>query len=146
MKKMTKKLNNGSSANSLFEQLNRILIIEDEEFLVPALRSDLEMEGCAIDVSGSGDEAIRHIRDNRPDLILLDLLMTKQDGFYVVQKLKKNPDWMPIPVIVSSPLGSNSEIKRALEMGADDYYVKSPYVIDEVIEKMKLYLEGTRTV
>ena len=122
--------------------MNHILIVEDEEFLVRALKDNLESEGCTIDTAANGDEAVAEIRKKKPDLILLDLLMPKMDGFYVLEEVKKNPDWRLIPIIVLSNLGGDAEIKRALEMGASDYFVKSQHPIEEVIEKVKEYLEG----
>lgn len=121
--------------------MNRILIVEDEEFLMRALKDNLESEGCATDTAANADEAMERIKRERPNLILLDLLMPKKDGFYVLEEVKKNPEWKLIPVIVLSNLGGDAEIKRALEMGADDYFVKSQHPIEEVIEKIKEYLE-----
>lgn len=126
--------------------MRNILIVEDEEFLIRALKDNLEIEGCVVDTAADGGEAIERIRKNRPDIILLDLLMPKRDGFYVLEEVKKNPEWKLIPVIVLSNLGGDAEIKRALEMGADDYFVKSQHPIEEVIEKVREYLEGKRTV
>ncbi|MFA6338626.1 MAG: response regulator [Candidatus Paceibacterota bacterium] len=122
--------------------MNRVLITEDEEFLVRALKDNLESEGCVIDVALNGEEAIEQIRKQRPNLILLDLLMPKRDGFYVLGEVRKNPEWKLIPIIVLSNLGGDAEIKKALDMGADDYFVKSQHPIEEVIEKVKDYLEG----
>lgn len=124
--------------------MNHILIVEDEEFLVRALKDNFEAEGAQIAVASNGDDAMKLIRDARPDIILLDLLMPKRDGFYVLEELKKNPEWSLIPVIVLSNLGGDGEIKRALELGADDYFVKSQHPIEEVIEKVHEYLEGKR--
>lgn len=126
--------------------MNHILIVEDEEFLVRALRDNFEAEGAQIAVASNGDDAMKLITQDRPDIILLDLLMPKRDGFYVLEELKKNPEWTLIPVIVLSNLGGDSEIKRALELGADDYFVKSQHPIEEVLEKVNEYLEGKRTV
>lgn len=122
--------------------MNHVLIVEDEEFLVRALKDNLESEGCAVDTAANGEEAIDRIKKQKPDIILLDLLMPKKDGFYVLEEVKKNPEWKLIPIIVLSNLGGDAEIKRALEMGADDYFVKSQHPIEEVIEKVKEYLEG----
>ncbi|MDP3769400.1 MAG: response regulator [bacterium] len=122
--------------------MNRILIVEDEEFLVRALKDNLETMGYAVDTAMNGEDAMEHMRQNRPDLILLDLLMPKRDGFYVLEEAKKNPELMLIPIIVLSNFGGDAEIKRALAMGANDYFVKSQHPIEEVIEKMKEYLEG----
>jgi len=126
--------------------MNRILIVEDEEFLVRALKDNLESEGCTVDTAMNGDEAMERVKKSRPNLILLDLLMPKKDGFYVLDEVKKNSEWKLIPIIVLSNLGGDAEIKKALEMGADDYFVKSQHPIEEVIEKVKEYLEGKRIV
>lgn len=126
--------------------MNKVLIVEDEEFLITALKDNFESEGCVVDTAHNGEEAMDQIKKNRPNIILLDLLMPKRDGFYVLEEVKKNPEWKLIPVIVLSNLGGDAEIKRALEMGADDYFVKSQHPIEEVIEKVKEYLEGKRAV
>lgn len=125
--------------------MNHILIVEDEEFLVLALKDNFEAEGCTVDVARNGDEAMQQIEHHRPTLILLDLLMPKQDGFHVLQAVRKNPEWSLIPIIVLSNLGGDTEIKRALAMGADDYFVKSQHPIDEVIARVKEYLSGKKT-
>lgn len=124
--------------------MNHILVVEDEGFLVRALKDNLETEGYSVGVATNGDEAIKRIKGKRPDLILLDLLMPKRDGFYVLEEVKKNLELKLIPIIVLSNLGGDEEIKRALEMGADDYFVKSQHPIQEVIEKVKDYLEGRK--
>ncbi len=124
--------------------MNKVLIVEDEEFLASALKDNLELEGCAIDVAYNGEEAMERIRKSRPNLILLDLLMPKKDGFYVLEELKKNDEWKLIPVIVLSNLGGDADIKRALDMGANDYFVKSQHPIEEVVEKVKTYLGGKK--
>ncbi|MDP3778971.1 MAG: response regulator [bacterium] len=120
--------------------MNKILIVEDEEFLIRALKDNLESEGCSVDTAANGEEAVEHIKKMKPDIILLDLLMPKKDGFYVLEEIKKNSDWKLIPVIVLSNLGGDADIKQALAMGANDYFIKSQHPIEEVIEKIKAYL------
>ncbi len=119
-----------------------ILVVEDEDFLVRALEDNLSQEGYDVGVARNGEEALTKIKEKKPDLILLDLLMPKKDGFAVLEELKKNPDWNLIPVIVLSNLGTDHDIKRALQMGANDYFVKSQHPIAEVIEKVKKVLRG----
>lgn len=126
--------------------MKNVLIVEDEEFLSLALKDNLTVESCTVDIAVNGDEALDRMRKKKPDLILLDLLMPKRDGFYVLEEVKKNPEWKLIPVLVLSNLGGDAEIKRALEMGADDYFVKSQHPIEEVIERVKEYLEGKKFV
>ncbi|MEI8337593.1 MAG: response regulator [bacterium] len=124
--------------------MSKILIVEDEGFLVQALKDNLEAEGYKIDVAMNGEEAMEKANSHKPDLILLDLLMPKKDGFYVIEEVKKNTELKHIPIIVLSNIGGDTEIKKAIEMGADDYFVKSQHPIEEVIEKVKSALEGNR--
>lgn len=124
--------------------MKRVLIVEDEEFLIKALGDNLESEGFTVDMALNGEEAMEKIRKQRPDIILLDLLLPIKDGFYVLEELRKNPEWKLIPIIVLSNLDSDTEIKRALELGADDYFVKSQHPIEEVIDMIKEYFSGKR--
>ncbi|MBI4993467.1 response regulator [Candidatus Wolfebacteria bacterium] len=124
--------------------MNNVLIVEDEKFLVRALQDSLSVEGYKVDVAFDGEEAVGKIRSKNPDIILLDILMPKKDGFYVLEELKKNPEWKTIPVIVLSNLSGDVEIKKALAMGAVDYFVKSQHSLEEVIEKIKDHLGGKR--
>lgn len=124
--------------------MNHILIVEDEDFLARALKDNLEAESFRVDIAKNGEEAMERLKKDRPTLILLDLLMPKRDGFQVLEEVKKNPEWKLIPIIVLSNLGGDAEIKRALDMGADDYFVKSQHPIEEVVEKVKEYFEGKR--
>ncbi len=119
-----------------------VLVVEDEQFLTRVLKDNLEAEGFMVDLAANGDEAIDHLHKNRPDLILLDILMPKRDGFFVLGEVRKNPEWKGLPVIVLSNLGGDTEIKKALEMGADNYFVKSQHPIEEVVQEVRNYLVG----
>ncbi|OGG92529.1 hypothetical protein A3H03_00990 [Candidatus Kuenenbacteria bacterium RIFCSPLOWO2_12_FULL_42_13] len=126
--------------------MNNILIVEDEDFLIMALKDNLVAEGYTVDIARNGDEALKKIQKKKPSLVLLDILMPQKDGFYVLEEIKKNPERQLIPVIVLSNLGEDKVIKRALDMGADDYLVKSQHSIQEVIKRVKDYLEGVKTI
>lgn len=88
----------------------------------------------------NGEDAVRLLPGSSPDLILLDLLMPKKDGFYVLEEMKKNSQWALIPVIVLSNFSRDEEITRAMGMGAKDYLIKSQNSIDQVIERIRGYL------
>lgn len=120
------------------------MIAEDEEFLATAVKDNLEAEGFKVETVENGEEVIKSVHRQIPDIILLDLLMPKKDGFYALEELKNNPEWKLIPVIVFSNLGDDSSLKRAISMGANDYFVKSQHPIEEVIDKVKEYLSGSR--
>ena len=119
-----------------------VLIVEDEQFLTRVLKDNLEPEGFTVDFATNGEEAVERIKVDTPDLILLDLLMPKKDGFYVLEEVRKNPEWKNLPIIVLSNLGGDMEIKKALELGADDYFVKSQHPIEEVVQEVRNYLTG----
>ncbi len=122
-----------------------VLVVEDEDFLVRVLTDNLESEGYKVEVALDGEEAMKKLKESRPSIILLDLLLPKKDGFQVLEEVKANPDLNLIPVIVLSNLGGDDDIKRALSLGADDYFVKSQHPIAEVMEKVKKYLTGGET-
>ena len=122
--------------------MNHILIVEDEDFLVRALKDNLTSVGYNVVVARDGEQVFTEIAKKKPDLILLDLLLPKKNGFDVLSDIRTNPELQLIPVIILSNLGEDSEIKRALELGANDYFVKSQHPIQEVIDKAKEYLQG----
>ena len=122
--------------------MSYILIAEDEEFLARAVKDNLEVEGYDVQIAENGEEAVKLIRKRVPDMILLDLLMPKKDGFYVLEELKNNPEWKLIPVVVFWNLGDDTNLKKAISMGANDYFVKAQHPIEEVIDKVKEYVSG----
>jgi len=80
------------------------------------------------------------LKGERPDLILLDLILPKKNGFEVLQEIKANPALADIPVVILSNLGQESDIKRGMELGAADFLVKMEYSIDAVANKIREYL------
>lgn len=121
--------------------MSHILIVEDEEFLVRAVKDNLVSEGYTVSVAMDGEAVTEEIKKKKPSLILLDLLLPKKNGFDVLRDIKANPEWQLIPVIILSNLGEDSEIKRGLELGASDYFVKSQHPIQEVMDKVKEYVQ-----
>lgn len=125
--------------------MNHILIVEDEEFLVRALKDNLTTEKYSVSVAMDGEAVFDELKKKKPDLILLDLMLPKKNGFDVLKEVRQSPEWQLIPVIILSNLGEDSEIKRALDLGANDYFVKSQHPIQEIIEKVSEYLKGEHT-
>ena len=125
--------------------MNHVLIVEDEDFLVRALKDNLVAEGCSVSVATDGEMVLEKLKEKKPAIILLDLLLPKKNGFDVLRDLKASPEFQHVPVVVLSNLGEDTEIKRALELGANDYFVKSQHPIQEVIEKVSEYLHGKGT-
>ena len=120
--------------------MKKILIAEDEEVLLNVLKDRFEAEGWEVTTARDGEEAVESIKKIRPDLVLLDLLMPKKDGFEVLKEIRGDPEFKTLPIIVVlSNLGSDEDIKKALALGANDYFVKTQHPMSEIVEKAKKY-------
>jgi len=117
--------------------MKKILIVEDEKILADLLAKKLKEESYDISLAHDGQEAFRKIREEKPDLILLDIIMPKMGGFEVLEEMQKTPEVKNIPVIVISNSGQPVEISRALELGVKDYLIKTQFDPDEVVSKVK---------
>ena len=118
----------------------KVMIVEDDEHISKVYEIKLAKEGYATSLAVDGDEAVAKITSEKPDLILLDLMIPKKDGFGVLEDIKKVPELASIPVIVLSNLGQQSDQDRALGLGANEYLVKVDYPIQEVVDRIKGYL------
>ncbi|MFA5997412.1 MAG: response regulator [Candidatus Paceibacterota bacterium] len=118
----------------------KVMIVEDDEHISRVYEIKLAKEGLTSLTVRDGEEAVAKIASERPDLILLDLMLPKKDGFWVLEQMGKNPDLVKIPVVVLSNLGQQSDQDRALELGAKEYLVKVDTSIQDVVDKVKGYL------
>jgi len=118
----------------------KILIVDDTEFYQKAYKNKLLSEGYIASISNNGVEALKALTLDKPDLILLDLMMPVMDGFKVLQALRASPEFKEIPVIIFSAKGASDEISKALQMGANDFLVKAVTSPNKVVEKIKKVL------
>ena len=120
----------------------RIFFIEDDQILVRAYQNKLTMEGFEVDSAINGVEAIQKLGFNDYDLVLLDLMLPKMNGFDVLHQLRTS-GWPAAkkPIIVFSNLGDASDIDKAKKLGANDYLVKANLSPDQVVAKIKEYLK-----
>ncbi len=114
-----------------------ILIVEDDKFLRDLLVHKLETEEFRTSVAVDGQEALKKIKQELPQLILLDLILPNLDGFEVLKQLKENAKTNKIPVIILSNLGQQDEVEKCLGLGANDYLIKAHFTPEEIIEKIK---------
>lgn len=114
-----------------------ILIIEDDKFLRELIAQKLIKEGYEISEAIDGDEGIKKIREEKPSLVLLDLILPGIDGFGVLSKMREDPALTQIPVIILSNLGQREDVERGLKLGAVDYLIKAHFTPAEIIEKVK---------
>ncbi len=117
--------------------LSKVLLIEDEKMLAEMYRTKFDNEGFKIDVAFDGDEGLKAAKSEKPDIILLDIILPKLDGFLVLKELKKDPSTKKIPVILLSNLGQDEDIKKGKKLGADDYFVKANHTPAEIVNKVK---------
>jgi CheY-like chemotaxis protein len=122
----------------------KILIIEDEKILLEVLKEELGNVGFKIITANNGQEALDKLKDDPSiNLVLLDILTPVMDGFEFLKRIHEdeNKKLGVIPVIVLSNLGQDEEIKKALKLGAVDYFVKANHPISEIVEKIKDFLK-----
>lgn len=115
--------------------IKKILVAEDEKAISKALVLKLNHEGFTATPAYDGEEALALLAKEKYDLVLLDLMMPKIDGFSVLTQMKTQG--IKVPVIITSNLGQEEDIKRAKSLGALDYYVKSDTALSEIIDKIK---------
>ncbi|EKD78929.1 MAG: two-component response regulator [uncultured bacterium] len=121
----------------------KVLIIEDEAPLSKILAETLTEVGLEVDVAVHGEEGWHKTRENRPDLILLDIIMPRLDGFVFLKRLRANKKLADIPVIILSNLGQESDIAEARELGALDYLVKSNHTIEAIVQRVQQVLHAS---
>lgn len=115
----------------------KVLLIEDEEMLANMYETKFQNEGFVIKKALDGESGLKSALEDKPDMILLDIIMPKLDGFSVLKNLKDNPQTKNIPVILLSNLGQEEDIKKGKEMGASGYLVKANLTPAEVVEKVR---------
>jgi len=114
----------------------KILLVEDEEIMIGLLQRKLTQEGYEISVARDGEEGLKTMKEIKPDLILLDIIMPKMGGFEVMEEMAKDEGIKDIPVIVISNSGQPVELDRAQKLGAKDWLIKTEFDPQEVVDKV----------
>ena len=122
----------------------KILMIEDDRFLRKIYRDKLTKAGFEFIEATNGIEGTNKVISERPDLVLLDLILPRKNGFDVLIDMKSNKNTKDIPVIILSNLGQESDVKRGLALGAQDYLVKTEISLSEVVDRVKEWLVKTK--
>jgi DNA-binding response OmpR family regulator len=119
----------------------KVLIVDDDVFLSGIYATKLELEGFGVVTARDGEEGVKAALKEIPDLILLDVLMPKLDGFEALRRLKQEETTKNIPVIMLTNLGQKEDIEKGLQDGAVDYLIKAHFVPAEAVEKIKKVLK-----
>ncbi len=117
-----------------------VLIVEDDVFLAGIYQKKFELEGFKVSLSDNGEKALVDAKRKQPDIILLDILLPKLDGFAVLEKLKADSATKEVPVILLTNLGQKDDVEKGLKAGAVDYLIKAHFKPSEVVQKVRQVL------
>lgn len=118
--------------------MSKILIIEDDKYLRELMIRKLSSEkGLDISSAVDGENGLKAFEKEKPDLVLLDLILPGIDGFEVLSRMKENTELASIPVIILSNLGQKSDVEKGMKLGAADYMVKAHFTPNEIVDKVK---------
>lgn len=114
----------------------KILIIEDDKFFQKFYSTKLQEQKTEVEVASDGEEGLMKMKNIKPDLVLLDLIMPKVDGFAVLAARSQDENLKKIPVIVLSALGQEKDVKNAMKLGANGYINKGFFDFDSIVSKI----------
>ncbi len=120
----------------------KILFVDDDNFLRKVYKSELNDQGYEVFLAADGEEGLAMVRKVDPDLIILDMIMPKKNGFEVLTELQSDPNTKNIPVVILSNLGQEDDIKKGLDLGAVDYLVKDDISLTTIVSKINQYLHS----
>jgi DNA-binding response OmpR family regulator len=123
--------------------VHKVLIADDEPNIVLSLEFLMKREGYDTRVAKNGDEALAQVAEFMPDLVLLDVMLPRRNGFEVCQHIRANPDWQDVKIVMLTAKGRDTEMQKGLALGADAYITK-PFATKELVARVKQLLDGVR--
>ena len=130
-------------AGRIVVEMPKVLVIDDDPVIVELLRVNFEIEGFDVVSAADGREGFDRARDDRPDVVLSDIMMPRFDGLQLLSRLKTDAATKSLPVILLSAKAQNAEVQQGLDMGADDYVTK-PFDPLELIDRVNAVLDKSR--
>jgi len=120
---------------------HKVLLVEDDEYLIGIYATKFELEGCEVLRAGTGEEGLAIIKKEKPDLVLADILMPGISGFELIKKVKADKEIQDIPIVILSNLGTKDDMAKGLKLGAVDYIIKVHLTPTEIFERVKKILK-----
>lgn len=117
--------------------MKHILLVEDDPFLIDIYTTKLKEAGFSTEVAIDGEEAIRKMKGEKPDLVVLDIVLPQLDGWTILKKIKSEPKLKNLKVIILSNLGQKEEVEKGMNLGAIKYLIKAHYTPSQVVEEIK---------
>lgn len=119
----------------------KIVIVEDDKFLRELITQKVRKEGYEVVEAINGEDGVAKTKAEKPDLVLLDLILPGIDGFEVLRQIKEDVESSVIPVVILSNLGQKDDVERGMKLGASDYLVKAHFTPGEILAKIKTILK-----
>lgn len=120
--------------------MKKILLVEDDPFLSDIYTTKIKEAGFEIEVIVDGEEVLSRIKEKKPDLLLLDIVLPHLDGWEIARQIKESNDLKDLKIIILSNLGQKSEVEKGLGLGAVKYLIKAHYTPSEIVEEIKKVL------
>lgn len=118
-----------------------ILIVDDEPNIVLSLEFLMKKEGYRVRTASNGEEALHAIRESKPDLVLLDVMMPRMDGYEVCEAVRNDPEMKTVRIVMLTAKGREVEREKGLALGADDYVTK-PFATRDLVEKVREFMNS----
>jgi len=121
--------------------MKKILLVEDDPFLIDIYTTKLKEAGFTVKVAEEGEAVLPALKENTPDLMILDIVLPQVDGWEVLRRIQKEKAFKKLKIVVLSNLGQKSEIAKGLKLGAMKYLIKAHHTPSEVVEEIKNILK-----
>lgn len=118
-----------------------IFLVEDDQYLVDIYVTKLEKEGFKVDLARDGQKALDFLEKNKPDLLILDIIVPSVDGWEILRRIRKKEKFKNLPVIILSNLNQKREVMKGIDLGATKYLIKAHYTPSEILEEIRKMLK-----
>ena len=119
----------------------KVLLAEDDPFLIDIYSTKFKSVGFDLSLADSGDKVLPKLKESKPDILLLDIVLPGMSGWEALAEIKKDSQFNGLKIIVLSNLGQKSEVEKGIEMGADGYLIKAHYTPTQIVEEIKKLLD-----
>ena len=122
--------------------MKSILLVEDDPFIIDIYTTKLKKSGFAVETASNGRMALEKVKEKKPDLVILDIVLPEVDGWEFLRRVKARPEFKDLKIIILSNLGQKGEIEKGISLGSVKYLIKTHYTPSEVVEEINLFFSS----
>ena len=126
--------------------MKKILLAEDDSFLIEIYSTKLKEASFKVEIAVNGEETLKKLQEEKPDLLLLDIVLPQIDGWEILKRVKENPALNNLKIIAFSNLGQKDDVEKGLKLGATKYLIKANYTPSQVVKEVKEVLEQAESM